>query len=146
MDATNGSYNGTNNEMANEKKDIKQYIRLKLKRRKIAADIKFIDECQKSNITPNFVKKYVKFDHNSKFQKALERKVLQIEKNKHYKTLSDLDLKTYHLHLKLANYLGSYIWENLEYNIFDMIAFHSRKKRRNLDKKFRNLKKQMPMS
>jgi len=57
MDATNGSYNGTNNEMANEKKDIKQYIRLKLKRRKIAADIKFIDECQKSNITPNFVKK-----------------------------------------------------------------------------------------
>ena len=37
MDATNGSYDGTNNEMANEKKDIKQYIRLKLKRRKIAA-------------------------------------------------------------------------------------------------------------
>ena len=27
-----------------------------------------------------------------------------------------------------------------------MIAFHSRKKRGNLDKKFRNLKKQMPMS
>ena len=27
-----------------------------------------------------------------------------------------------------------------------MIAFHSRKKRLNLDKKFRNLKKQMPMS
>ena len=27
------------------------------------------------------------------------------------------NVKTYHLHLKLANYLGIYIWENLEYNI-----------------------------
>ena len=43
------------------------------------------------------------------------------------------------------NYLGSYIWENLGYKIFDMIAFHSRKKR-NFEIYFRNLKKQMPMS
>ena len=59
---------------------IKQYI----KRRKIMGDIKFINECQKTNITTNFVKKYIKFEHSSTFQRALERKVLRIEINKHY--------------------------------------------------------------
>ena len=33
----------------NVKKEIKQYVKLKIKRRKIAVDIKDIDECQKTN-------------------------------------------------------------------------------------------------
>ena len=80
MEANNGGYNGTsNNQLENVKKDIKLYIKPKIKREKIAADIKFINECQKTNITPNFIKKYVKFDHNSTFQRALERKVCKLK-------------------------------------------------------------------
>ena len=84
----------------------------------------------------NFVKKYLKFDHNSTFQRALERKVLQIEIKKHYKTLSELDLKTYNLHSKLYNYLGTHIWKNLEQLVT--------KKDEIWGKKFRNLQKPKP--
>ena len=59
MEANNGGYNGTsNNQLENVKKDIKLYIKPKIKREKIAADIKFINECQKTNVTPNFVKRF----------------------------------------------------------------------------------------
>ena len=48
MEAKNGGYNDTlNNGFENVKNDIKLYIKLKIRRKKIAADIKFINECQK---------------------------------------------------------------------------------------------------
>ena len=83
----------------------------------------------KKQTQPQFFFKYVKFDHNSKYQKAIKRKIFEIENNKHYKNLSEFDLTTYKLHLKLSNELGSYIWENLEDNLFDLIKFHSLKKK-----------------
>ena len=54
---------------------------------------------------------------------------MQIEINKHYKSMTELNLKTYNLHLKLSNYLETHIWENLEQNLIDLIMFHGYKKK-----------------
>ena len=47
------------------KKDFRLFSKLQEKRRNIAADIRFIKLCLSKNVTPNFVKKIVKFDNNS---------------------------------------------------------------------------------
>ena len=39
-----------------------------------------------------FVRKTVKFDGNTYQQKVAEKKVLELERNKHYQNLSNIDL------------------------------------------------------
>lgn len=41
------------------KSDIKKYLKLKLKKRKISETIKFINRCYKSNVVPKFASKFV---------------------------------------------------------------------------------------
>ena len=47
-------------------------------------------------------------------QKATERKILNIEKNIHYKRISDLGFISYDLCLKLAKQMGNIAWNSLE--------------------------------
>ena len=75
----------------------------------------------------------------------LKRKFCELKWTNIIKLLSELDLKTYNLHLKLSNYLGAHIWENLEQNKFDFITFHAYKKIQNLGEKFINLQKPKPL-
>ena len=95
-----------NENFKNLKKELKLFTKLHEKRRYNAADIRFINLCLKNQVTPQFVRKTVKFDGNSYQQKAAEKKVLQIERNKHYQNLSNIDLALYGLHLKLVKHLG----------------------------------------
>ena len=80
------------------------------KRRYIAVDIRLINLCLKNKVTPQFVRKTVKFDGNSYQQKAAEKKVLGLERNKH-QNLSDIDLALYGLHLKLVKHVGLFLEE-----------------------------------
>ena len=96
------------------KKELKLFRKLHEKRRYNAADIRFINLCLKNQKMPQFVRKSVKFDGNSYQQKAAKKKVLQIERNKHYQNLNNIDLTLYGLHLKLVKYLGHIFWENSE--------------------------------
>ena len=71
MEAKNGGYNGTsNNEFGNVKKDIKLYIKLKIKRKKIVVDIKFINECKKKKPTPKFLKEICKISPQQYISKS----------------------------------------------------------------------------
>ena len=47
---------------------------------------------------------------NRSQQKAAEKKVLELEENKHYYNLSEIDLSLYGLHLKLVKHLWHIIW------------------------------------
>ncbi|KAJ9591400.1 hypothetical protein L9F63_002006, partial [Diploptera punctata] len=50
-------------------------------------DIKFINTCLELDITPKFVRKTVKNNDGSKEQKTVEKKILKMEKNKHFEII-----------------------------------------------------------
>ena len=128
-----------NENFKNLKKELKLFTKLHEKGRYNAADIRFINLCLKNQVTPQFVRKTVKFDGNSYQQKAAEKKVLQIERNKHYQNLSNIDLALYGLHLKLVKHLGHIFWENFEGCYLAMINTKMSKKTMKLKKKFSKL-------
>ena len=85
------------------------------------------------------MRKIVKDGKNGKQQQAAEKKVLELEKHKHYKNLSQIDLKLYSLHLKLTKNLGQIIWENFENNLLSKLNTKMRNKTLKLKKKLNQL-------
>ena len=130
-----------NTELYGKKAEIKKLLKLRTKKRLITADIRFLNKCLTYKITPKFIRKIVKYNNNSKAQKAAEKKVIEVEINEHYKTLSDLDLKVYDLHLKLSKELGNEIWHNLEEKFFEILNQKMSIKKNILYKKFNNLRR-----
>ena len=128
-----------NTELFGNKAEIKKLLKLRTKKRLITADIRFLNRCLRYNITPKFVRKIVKYNHNSKAQIAAEKKVIEVEINEHYKRLNNLDLMVYDLHLKLSKELGHVIWQNLEEKFFELLNHKMDAKKDILRKKFNSL-------
>jgi hypothetical protein len=91
--------------MAANQTEKNKYQQLKLKVRTIKEDLKFLKNCEKNNIIPDFIEKSVhcsiQNDRTEILMKKTKKMYLKLEKSHLYKKLNIIEPQLYSLHLKL---------------------------------------------
>lgn len=126
------------------KQNLSKYSRLKRKVSFLCEDVNFLRSCKKHNVIPNFIKLKCKVENSRSFKakEKAEKQWLNEEIKFTFKKLSDAELQVYALHLKIANDLCVYEYD--EWTVFecDLRQYFSsivNKKRLKQSKKLRNL-------